>query len=54
MAVEAMPLAVQLIHHTACLSFFFFFLTWTLASSVSPDVSIAQSGSVYLAVAMAH
>lgn len=25
MAVEAMPLAVQLIHHTACLSFFFFF-----------------------------
>lgn len=50
-AVEAMPLAVQLIPCTACL---FFFLTWTLASSVSPDVFIAHSGSVYLALALAH
>ena len=47
-AVEAVPLVVQLIPRTA------FFLTWTQASSVSPDVSIAQSGSVYLALALAH
>lgn len=42
-AVEVMPLVIQLIPCTACL--FFFFLPWTQASSVSPDVSIAQSGS---------
>lgn len=52
-AVEAMPPVVQLIPCTACL-FFFFLLTWTRASSVSPDVSIAQSGCVYLALASAH
>ena len=46
-----MPPVVQLIPCTACL---FFFLTWTGASSVSPDVSIAQSGCIYPALASAH
>lgn len=50
MAAEAVPLVVQLIPRAACR----FSLTWTGASSVSPDVSIAQSVCVYLAPASAH